>query len=118
MTGVYLLLLILSRYRLLLERSVCLLNPLILSMDTKPDFVSQLSKVGLEEQSIQIAVGSESGKSAEVLEGRVHDKAPRDVKEKVFVDNAIGCFAGVKVMDASTQDFGPCLLVWSQNVIL
>ena len=35
----------------------------------------------------------------------VHDEILRDVKEEVFVDRALGCSAGVKVMDASTQDF-------------
>ena len=35
----------------------------------------------------------------------MHDEPPHDVKEEAFVDGAIDCFAGVKVMDASTQGF-------------
>ena len=34
----------------------------------------------------------------------MQDEILRDVKELVFVDGAIGCSAGVKVMDVSTQD--------------
>ena len=73
-------------------------------MDNEPEVAMLLPEVGLEEQVIKIRVGSKSGKNAGVLEGKVHEEILRDVKE-VFVEGAIGCSAGVKVMDASTRDF-------------
>ena len=77
-------------------------EPTIFPVDTEPEVAMLLPEVGLEEQAIKIRVGLESGKTAGVLAGRVHDEI---LREEVFVDGATGCSAGVKVMDASTQDF-------------
>ena len=74
-------------------------------MDTEPEVAMLLPEVGLKKKVIKIRVGSESGENAGVLVSRVHDELLRYVKEEVFVDGAIGCSAGVKVIDASTQDF-------------
>lgn len=53
---------------------------------------------------MKFPVGSVSGKNAGALEGGVIDETPRDVKEEVLVDGAIGCSARIKVMDTPTTD--------------
>ena len=53
---------------------------------------------------MKFPVGSVSGKNAGALEGGVLDETPRDVKEEVLVDGAIGCSARIKVMDTPTTD--------------
>ena len=65
-----------------------------------------MPEVRLEEQVvIQIRVGSESGTNAGALEGKVHYETAHDIQEEVFFyDETIGCFAGMEVMNASTQD--------------
>ena len=74
--------------------------PTILLMDTEPEVAVLLPKVGIEEAVIQFCVGSGSGMNAGVSEGRVHRKTAYD-ENKVFIDGAIGCSAGIKLMGTS-----------------
>ena len=88
-----------------LGKAFVLSEPTVLSMDTEPEVAMPLPEVKLEEQLIQIRVGSENGTNAGVLDGRVHNETAHDAEE-MFVDGAIGCSAGIKIVGASTKYSG------------
>ena len=74
-------------------------------IDTEPAVVVASPEVELVGHVVKIRVGPE--KCADIaggFEGKEHESTTHHVSEEVYVDDQIGCCAGIKVMGESTAE--------------